>query len=272
MSTRPAPARNGLLPRLVLLAALLAAIAPSAFVRRAAADEFEPRTFRDPGGGTLPYRLFKPRGFDPRAEVKYPLVLSLHGAGERGTDNTKQVNHARVWAAPRLQAEHPCFVVAPQCPEDRRWVEVDWGAKSHDQPEEPSIPMGLVLDLIPALRREFPIDASRIYVTGLSMGGYGTWDLLARRPDWFAAAVPICGGADTETARKIAGVPTWVFHGDADNVVPVSRSRRMVAALKAAGGAPKYTEFAGVGHNSWDAAYGDPALAPWLFSQRRRDP
>jgi predicted peptidase len=117
--------------------------------------------------------------------------------------------------------------------------------------------------------KEYSIDPQRIYLTGLSMGGYGTWDLLARKPDLFAAGVPVCGGGGESTAGKIAKIPILVFHGDLDNTVPVSRSRTLVEALKKAGGHPKYTEYAGVGHNSWDKAYADPKLMNWLFQQKK---
>ena len=126
-----------------------------------------------------------------------------------------------------------------------------------------------MLELIPALQKEYSIDAKRIYLTGLSVGGYGTWDLLARKPDLFAAGVPVCGGGDESTAGKIAKIPIRVFHGDLDSAVPVSRSRTMVEALKKAGGHPKYTEYAGVGHNPWDKAYADPKLMNWLFKQKK---
>ena len=113
-----------------------------------------------------------------------------------------------------------------------------------------------------------PIDTRRIYLTGLSMGGYGTWDLIARQPERFAAAIPICGGGDPATAERIKHIPLWVFHGDADSAVKVSRSRDMVAALKQAGGEPKYTEYEGVGHDSWTRTYKSPEIYEWLFSQR----
>jgi len=129
--------------------------------------------------------------------------------------------------------------------------------------------MQSTIELIGALQKEFAaIDPKRLYVTGLSMGGFGTWDLISRLPKKFAAAVPICGGADEAQAAAIAKVPVWVFHGGNDDVVKTVRSRNIVAALKAAGGAPKYTEYPGVGHGSWDQAYGEAELFPWLFSQK----
>jgi len=164
--------------------------------------------------------------------------------------------------------EFPCFVVAPQCPEGKRWVEVDWGDDRHDFDDRPSETMQLVIELLAALPKEFSIDADRLYVTGLSMGGFGTWDIISRFPDKFAAAAPVCGGGDEKLAGKIAGVPIWAFHGDKDTVVKPSRSRNMIAAIKEAGGRPRYTEYEGVGHDSWVRAYADPELMKWMFAQR----
>lgn len=221
-------------------------------------------------GKTLPYRLLHPPAGTTGAV--WPLVVFLHGAGERGDDNAAQLKVCRpAFATPELRARFPCFVLAPQCPVGKRWVEVNWGAKApHQQPVAPSESMALLLELIPALRQELPIDASRIYLTGISMGGFGTWDLLARKPDWFAAAVPICGGADDSTAPALAGIPIWTFHGDRDATVTVERTRSMVAALLKAGGTPRYTEYADTPHNSWSRAYAEPELHRWLFAQRRR--
>jgi predicted peptidase len=130
--------------------------------------------------------------------------------------------------------------------------------------------MRLALAAVEGLKKEFNLDESRLYLTGLSMGGYGTWDLLARHPKMFAAAVPVCGGADEATAPVIKDIPIWFFHGGALPVVPTYRSRNMIKALKAAGGEPKYTEYPGVGHNSWDRAYSEPELPKWLFAQKRQ--
>ena len=136
-------------------------------------------------------------------------------------------------------------------------------------PEKPSVPMGLLLELLPKFRDEFAIDTDRIYVMGLSMGGYGTWDMIQRYPEMFAAAVPICGGGDATKAERIARMPVWAFHGNRDTVVPTSRSRDMIEAMRKAGGSPRYTESPGVGHGVWGVAFGDPELAKWLFAQRR---
>ena len=130
--------------------------------------------------------------------------------------------------------------------------------------------MRLSLALIANLEKALSVDSDRIYVTGLSMGGFGAWDALQRHPQRFAAAAPVCGGGDTALASKIARVPVWVFHGDRDNVVKTSRSRDMIAALKKAGGSPKYTEYPKTGHNAWTATYRNPKLYEWMFAQTRK--
>ena len=220
-------------------------------------------------GKKLPYRLMKPEKVE--AGKAYPLVIFLHGAGERGTDNDKQLVHGvPQFATKENRAKYPCYLIAPQCPDGQKWVEVDWSADTQTMPKEPSEPMGLLIKLIEKTLKELPIDAKRVYVTGLSMGGYGTWDLVARKPDWFAAAAPVCGGGDEATAATIKDVPIWVFHGAKDGVVKPARSRNMVAALKKAGAEPKYTEYDAVGHDSWNPTYKDAAFYEWLFAQKKK--
>ncbi len=233
----------------------------------------EKKVYKDAGGKTLPYRLLVPKGYDAKDEKRYPLILFLHGAGERGDDNDKQLLHPDVLnlVTAKHAEKHPAFVVAPQCPANAKWADVNWWQKPyHKTPEKPAEPMRLTLELLDALAKEYRIDMDRIYVTGLSMGGYGTFDALVRRPDYFAAAVPLCGGADDSRAKDFAHVPIWVFHGDKDGAVPVDRSRSAVEALKAAGGHPKYTEYKGEGHGIWKRAYAEPELADWLFQQVRK--
>jgi predicted peptidase len=173
----------------------------------------------------------------------------------------------RDFASDDVMARHPCYVVAPQCPENVQWVDTPWTADQHTMPDQPTEPMRLSLQLIDALLKEFPIDERRLYVTGLSMGGFGVWDALQRLPDRFAAAAPICAGGDTELAPRIKHIPLWVFHGDGDTVVKPRRSRDMVAALRKAGGEPRYTEYTNTGHNSWAATYANRELYDWLFAQ-----
>lgn len=231
-------------------------------------DRFEARVFTGADGGKLNYRLLKPKDYDPNR--KYPLVLFLHGAGERGDDNAKQLVHgANDFASDEVMAKYPAFFVAPQCPTGQKWVEVDWGADSHTMPKEPSQPLGLTKAALAALEKEFSIDADRVYVTGLSMGGYGSWDAIQRWPKVFAAAAPVCGGGDPAGAKAMASIPIWAFHGSADTAVKPQRSRDMIAAIKAAGGSPKYTEYPGVGHNSWAQTYSNPEFYAWLFAQKR---
>lgn len=246
---------------LVCLVALLVTLP----VARGDGNEYEARTFTAPEGGTLPYRLLQPA----EHKAKVPLVLFLHGAGERGDNNSDQLRHG---APLFLQARDrfPCYVAAPQCPADQKWVDVDWSKPSMVQPAEPSAPMKLVLGLLDALPKEFPdIDLDRIYVTGLSMGGFGTWDLITRFPQRFAAAAPICGGADSDKAAAVAQTPIWTFHGNVDPVVTVEQTRRMIGAIKDAGGEPLYTEYPNCGHDSWTNAYQEPELLPWMFAQTR---
>ncbi len=228
----------------------------------------EKKVFKDSAGAALPYQLMTPVKIE--AGKKYPLVIFLHGAGERGVDNEKQVVHGvPQFASEENRKKHPCFLIAPQCPEGKKWVEVDWSADTHAMPKEPSPASKLTLDLIDATVKDLPIDTKRIYLTGLSMGGYGTWDLLARKPELFAAGVPVCGGADEHTAATLTKMPLWVFHGAKDTAVKPQRSRNMVKAILAAGGQPKYTEYPDVGHNSWDKAYADPEMFAWLFAQKK---
>jgi len=231
-------------------------------------DAYAKQQYAGAGGQVLPYRLLKPAKIESGRE--YPLVLFLHGAGERGADNAVQLVHgAGAFATPEMRRKHPCFVVCPQCPLDRRWVEVDWNLPSHTMPTKPSVPLKLVFELLDKLAADLPVDKQRIYVTGLSMGGFGTWDAIARRPQYFAAAIPICGGGDTAQATKLVGLPLWAFHGDKDPVVRPSRTRDMIEAIRKAGGTPKVTMYPGAQHDSWNRAYADPAVLEWLFAQKK---
>ncbi len=233
-------------------------------------SRLEKRVFRNAEGETLPYRLFVPRGYD-RAK-KYPLILFLHGAGERGSDNEAQLKHAGVLrlVSDEVAAKHPAFLVAPQCPEEDTWGGLPSGPEpDFKAADEPSKAMRLTMALLDALDKEYSIDPGRRYVTGLSMGGFGSFDLCARRPKDIAAAMPICGGGDTTTAKDMRQIAFWVFHGGADPEVPSAFSQKMVEALKEAGAKVKYTEYPRVGHDSWTPAYKEPELAEWLFSQHR---
>lgn len=225
---------------------------------------FEKLLYRS-GKDSLPYRLLKPEN---AGEKKFPLVVFLHGAGERGTDNEVQIKHIQeLFGDAGNRKRYPCYVLAAQCPENIMWASHNWQGNRLVMKEMPTRPMAMLIALIQEVEKNFPVDPDRIYVTGVSMGGYGTWDLLARFPGRFAAAVPICGGGDPETAASFHHVPIWAFHGALDRIVPASQSRIMIRALREAGAAPGYTEYPDVGHDSWTFAYRDPYLLPWLFSR-----
>ena len=228
--------------------------------------KFEARAQK--GGFTMPYRLFR-----PEAAGKVPLVMYLHGSGGLGDDNEKQLGlgnifGTRVWVLPENQKRFPCYVVAPQT--DRGWIRYDYSKQPAQ--ELPGLGDGsrLALEIVDQLRREFPIDDRRIYVTGQSMGGAGVWNVIANRPAFFAAAIACCGSASSENGAEAIRTPLWNFHGDADQTVPVSVSRNRIAARRKAGGRPLYTEYANVDHDSWQWAYTEPELMTWVFAQRRR--
>ncbi len=226
---------------------------------------YEARTYKS--DWNMPYRLFR-----PTAKGKLPLVLYLHGSGGLGDDNLKQLGlgnifGTRVWLLPENQKKFPCYVVVPQT--DRGWVRYD----SSQQPAKQIPGLGdgarVALEIVGALCREFAIDERRIYVTGQSMGGAGTWHMTAQRPKLFAAAVPCCGSHTSEDASQSISTPLWDFHGEADKTVSVALSRDRIAAMRNAGGHPLYTEYAGVDHNVWEWAYTEPNLVSWVFEQRR---
>lgn len=231
---------------------------------------FEKHLFVGRRGAKLPYRLLKP-SVVTRGE-RYPLVVFLHGAGERGSDNRAPLKWCvNDFAKPESRDKHPSYVVVPQCPKGQRWVDTPWDEnRSHPLPAEPSPSTRALMGLLDRMERELPIDSRRIYIGGLSMGGYGTWDLLARQPKRFAAAFPICGGGDPTMANSFAHVPIWAFHGADDDIVPIARSQEMVDALKSAGASNlRFSAYPGVGHHSWLNAFAEPGFFDWLFSQRR---
>jgi predicted peptidase len=234
------------------------------------ADVYKEKTITYTGGDyqneTFKYRLLTPAKVE--AGKKYPVILFLHGAGERGDDNVAQLKYFPEYIlSDENRRKHPCYVIAPQCREGKSWAQ-----RSNQSSSEPTEQMQVALQALRDTVKNYPVDTKRIYLTGLSMGGYGSWDLAVRHPDWFAAVAPICGGGDESQAAMIKDIPIWAWHGDADDAVPVERSRQMIEAIKAAGGSPKYTELKGVGHNSWTPAYTDPqGLVPWMFEQAREE-
>lgn len=241
------------------------------------ADEFAAKVFRParPADGSdlddLSYRLLEPKNIEPGK--KYPLVLFMHGKGERGDENAKQLKHAAADFI-RNRDRYPAYVVFPQCPETHQWVNTDWGlADGTDTfPEEPSAPMSLALQLVDSIASKDSVDTSRMYVCGLSMGGYGTWYAASAKPQRFAAAIPVCGGGDPTWADRYTGVAIWSHHGDADTVVPVVRSRQMTSAIAMSGHAPEHrqTEYPGVGHDCWTRTFANDEIFDWIFSKSKR--
>jgi predicted peptidase len=228
-------------------------------------EKFEARTHK--GDWVMPYRLFR-----PQATGKLPLVVYLHGSGGLGNDNEKQLGlgnifGTRVWLLPENQKNFLCYVVAPQT--DRGWIRYDFSQRPAK--ELPGFGDGarMALEIVDALRREFPIDERRTYLTGQSMGGAGVWNMIANRPQFFAAAVICCGAVSPDDGTGSIDTPLWNFHGDSDKTVPVSSSRDRIAARRKAGGHPLYTEYAGIDHNVYQWAFTEPELVKWVFAQRR---
>jgi len=231
-------------------------------------NKFEARTHKS--DWEMPYRLFR-----PGTTRKLPLVLYLHGSGGLGNDNLKQLGlgnifGTRVWLLPENQKRFPCYVVVPQT--DRGWARYDLSQQAEGPAKVlPGLGDGsrMALEVVDAVRRDFAIDERRIYVTGQSMGGAGTWNVITNRPQFFAAAIICCGSISTDDGTGSIDTPLWNFHGDSDQTVPVFVSRDRMAARRKAGGQPLYTEYAGVDHNVWEWVFTEPALVKWVFSQRR---
>jgi predicted peptidase len=237
---------------------------------------FEKKEFAFADGKTLPYRILYPENYDKTK--KYPLILFLHGAGERGSDNEKQLTWgAKLFLKDENRKSFPAIVVFPQCPQESFWptAKVDMSTQpvkiDFDYSSQPNWPLTAANELVRKLSNEEAIDKSRIYVTGLSMGGMGTFESVYRYPDLYAAAMPICGGGDIgRYDKRVAKVPYWIFHGDADVVVDVKLSRDMVAKLKTLKVDVKYTEYPGVNHNSWENAFAEPEYMSWMFAHKRK--
>lgn len=210
----------------------------------------------------IPYRLGK------NAEGQnLPLVLFLHGAGERGRDNRRQLNETMRPLVLRLN-ERPCIILAPQCPHNMQWVNTNWRNGSYTGVGV-SLFMEKVLRLLEKTIEETHADKSRIYVAGPSMGGFGTWHIICQRPDLFAAALPFCGGADLTQLYKVKNIGIWTFHGDCDPEIPVTASREAVETLKNLGGKIRYTEYEGIEHGCYSVAYCERDLTDWLFSNKK---
>lgn len=226
------------------------------------------------GEDTLPCRILTPVPFD--ANKKYPLVIFLHGAGERGSDNEAQLT----WGADLFldslnRIKYPAIVIFPQCPANDKWSEYNKNSlkdsTGYEYSAEAAIrkPLQLVSDFIDTLLQSNQVDKDRVYIGGMSMGGFGTLELLWRKPQTFAAAFPICGATNPDKLKAYRkNLPIWIFHGEKDAVIYVSNSRLIYGILKKTHAKAKYTEYVGVNHDSWKNAFAEPNLLPWLFSQR----
>jgi predicted peptidase len=235
-------------------------------------DQFEPRfnvhSVGPERSEPFGYRLLKPLEMSPGK--RFPLVVFLHGRDQRGRDNRAQLKFLPEWMAmDENRRRYPCYLLAPQCRDDAFWVESPRGIPGAARPPA-SLQMQAVMSAIDDVTRNFPVDLARQYLTGLSMGGYATWELGTRLAERWAAVAPICGGGDDLYADRLSEVPVWAWHGTADDEVPVRKTQRMIAALRAAGGHPRYTELEGAGHDVWTQAYRDAdGVVAWMFEQRR---
>ena len=242
-----------------------------------ALNAYERREYVTEEGRRMPYRILFPDNYDRKK--RYPMVLFLHGAGERGTDNERQLIHgSKMFLDPANRKSYPAIVLLPQCPEDSYWASIKQDLSTRpirfefDYSAAPTWPLEAANRLALKIAREEAVDTSRIYVTGLSMGGMGTFESVHRYPGTFAAALPICGGGNVnQYDQRVRNTAFWVFHGDKDGVVDVALSRNMVARLKELKAKEvKYSEYPGVNHNSWENAFTDPEFLGWMFRQKRK--
>lgn len=232
-------------------------------------SQFAKCYYTDTCGTVLPYRLLKPQNVDTTKQ--YPVVLFLHGAGERGNDNETQLTYMdKIFGSSNFRQKYPCYVILPQCAENFRWCETDWTLPSHTMPDTISVYLNAANQLLDSIVDAVNGDTSRLYITGMSMGGFGTWDLISRYPQKFAAAVPICGGADLDMACILKDMPIKTFHGSTDKLVKVTRTRNMTIAIHKCGGNKiDYTELTGKGHLIWNQVYNMPSTFQWMFAQKK---
>jgi predicted peptidase len=257
--------RNGRCRLIVLLLCCFI----SGFLHSQSVSRFSVNKFASAKGDSLNYRLLYP---DSDPNRKYPLVIFLHGSGERGNDNEAQLKWGvQNFATDQNMFLYPALVIAPQCPAGQSWSNFSENEKTKELRLLPnaSRPLELVVELIKQLVKTLPVDTSCIYITGLSMGGYGTFDAIARYPNLFAAALPVCGGGDATKASTIAHIPTWIVHGADDPAVSPLYALQMLTALTNAGARPGFTQYPEVGHFSWIGAYSDPLILGWLFRQHK---
>lgn len=237
---------------------------------------FEKKVFTSSTGYALPYRILYPRNYTKNK--KYPLVLFLHGAGERGNNNETQLVHgSRLFLDSVNREKYPAIVIFPQCPAEDYWANVTVDRSSmplaleFDYSKPVTSALQAAIELVQNTLTKEHVDKKRVYISGLSMGGMGTFEAVYRFPDLFAAAVPICGGADVEAYdQRVSKVPFRVFHGSKDDVVRPGHSQEIVKKLKALNVAVEYIEYPEANHNSWDSAFAEPDFLSWLFSKERK--
>lgn len=226
-------------------------------------------------GDTLGYRVLYPENFTKTK--KYPVLLFLHGAGERGNDNEAQLTHgSNLFLKEENRKNFPAIILFPQCPQDDYWAQVDVNREikpfefNYKNEEEPTNALRLAMALLTSYYNKEYADKNRIYVGGLSMGGMGTFEIISRKPEMFAAAFAICGGADPEIVKKYPkGFNIWIFHGEKDDIVPPELSKAMAREINSAGGNAKLSLYPNDNHNSWDSALAEPYLLSWLFSNQK---
>ena len=221
---------------------------------------------------SLPYTLLKIG--TAKEKEKMPVILFLHGAGERGRDNSIQITVGLPQLIHSIKKTHhfPCIIVAPQCPTDDKWVDTDWASLSHQMAFSMTKSLSGAIELLDSIIKINPaVDLNRIYVTGISMGGFGTWELLQRYPNKFAAAIPICGGGDTSQVSQIKRCPIWAFHGKKDKLVKVSRTIDMYNKLSEINGGVKLSILEKEGHLCWNSVYKNENVVNWLFSNSNRE-
>ena len=221
------------------------------------------------GNDTLPYRLYRSQKADTMTEA-LPMVIFLHGAGERGNDNCMQLKHCiKYFLDDTVTSRYPFLLMVPQCPNERRWVDTDWSLPEHMMDSIPTAELRGVMAVLDSLVDVGAVDSTRVYICGISMGGFGTWDALQRWPEKFAAAIPICGGGDPAYAEVMKDIPIYIFHGLQDGIVMPSRSIQMYDALRDIGNREAvlvtYPELA---HGCWDEAFSTTGLFKWLFEKK----
>jgi predicted peptidase len=227
-------------------------------------------------GNTLPYRILYPVNYDK--SKKYPMLLFLHGSGERGKDNERQLAWgSKLFLTEENRKNFPVIVVYPQCPEESFWavVKIDRTTTpfkiEFDYTAPPNWPLAAANELVKKLSNEEAVDKKQVYISGLSMGGMGTFESVYRYPGLYAAALPICGGGDVKKYdNRVTGTAFWVFHGAADAVVDPKLSREMVEKLKSLKAEVKYSEYPGVNHNSWDNAFAEPDYLSWMLKHKKK--